>query len=186
MSKRNIPRTQWTVDKSNIAPRHTVLEIGFGPGYGLKMAAARTTEGTVYGLDFSPSMVKMAARRNRAIVASGKIRLVEGDLSPAPFGDNFFDRIFAVNVVYFWREPRRELSEIRRILKRGGKAAFYISDRHSMDSIGCTNTGLFTKYTADEFWTVLSDCRFYRIYSETRTEVVQGVKFTGHCFVAEK
>jgi len=186
MSRRNIPRTQWAIDKCDIGSLHTVLEIGFGPGYGLAMAAARASEGTVYGLDFSPAMVKMAARRNQALVAAGKVRLVKGDLAPAPFADNFFNRVFAVNVVYFWREPRRELSEIRRILKPGGKAALYLSDRHSMDSIDFTNTGVFTKYTADEFRTVLEGVGFSHVESETKTELVQGVEFTGHCFVVKK
>lgn len=186
MSRRNIPRTRWAIDKCDIGPCHTVLEIGFGPGYGLGMAAVYATEGTVYGLDFSPSMLKMAARRNKALVAAEKVRLVKGDLAPAPFADNFFDRVFAVNVVYFWREPRRELSEIRRILKPGGLASLYLSDRHSMDSIDFTNTGVFTKYTADEFRTVLAGAGFSQVDCETKTDLVQDVEFTGHCFVLKK
>ena len=186
MSQRNVTRTQWTIDACDIRPGHVVLEIGFGPGYGLAMAAERAAEGTVYGLDFSSFMVKMAARKNRGLVAAERVVLVKGDLSPAPFQNDFFDRIFAVNVAYFWPKPLAELSEIKRILKPGGRAVLYLSDRLSMDSIPVTNTGLFTKYTAQEFMAVLSGAVFARIDFETKTEEVQGIQFTGHCFVLEK
>jgi arsenite methyltransferase len=46
MTGRNIPRTEWAMDKCDIRTGHVVLEIGFGPGYGLAMAAARATDGT--------------------------------------------------------------------------------------------------------------------------------------------
>jgi SAM-dependent methyltransferase len=186
MTQNNSPKIQWAVDKCDIRATDTVLEIGFGPGHGIRMAAARATGGIVYGLDFSPTMVKKASRYNRPLIAAGKVRLTLGDLNPAPFADKFFDRIFAVNVVYFWPTPEQELSEIVRILKPGGKAVFYLSDRHSMAKIGFTNTGVFTKYTADEFRSVLSSCNFTAIESETRVSLRNGIEFTGHCFTATR
>ncbi len=186
MARRNIPRTEWTIDKCDIGPRHKVLEIGFGPGYGLAMAAARAAEGTVYGLDFSPLMARMARRRNRALVASGKIRIVKGDLSPIPFADNLFDRVFAVNVVYFWPKPAKELSEIKRVLKPGSKAAFYLTDKGSMAGHAFTRTGIFTTYTAHEFRDVLEVCRFSAVNCETRVRTVGGAQTAEHCFVVEK
>jgi SAM-dependent methyltransferase len=186
MTGRNIPRTEWAIDKCDIRTGHVVLEIGFGPGYGLAMAAARAADGTVYGLDFSPAMVRMASRRNRDSVAAGKVRIVNGDLSPAPFAADFFDRIVAVNVAYFWPKPERELSEIKRILKPDGKAAFYLSDKASMGASAFTNTGVFTKYTAEEFRLVLSACGFGAIESETRTQFVNGNEVVGHCFLVMK
>lgn len=186
MTGRNIPRTEWAVGKCDIRPGHIVLEIGFGPGYGLAMAAARLGDGIVYGLDFSPAMVRMASRRNRDSMAAGKVHIVKGDLSPAPFTDNFFDRIVAVNVVYFWPKPEKELLEIKRILKPGGKAAFYLSDKASMGASAFTNTGVFTKYTADEFRLVLSACNFGAVESETRVQSVKGVEMVGHCFLVTR
>jgi|WetSurMetagenome_2_1015567.scaffolds.fasta_scaffold00017_31 SAM-dependent methyltransferase len=174
------------MDKCDILPNHTVLEIGFGPGYGLSMAAARAYNGTVYGLDFSEAMCKMASRRNRALVAASRVRLINGGLTPAPFENAFFDRTAAVNVAYFWPEPRRELSEILRILRPEGKAVFYLSDRHSMDLMPVTNTGVFAKYTAPEFCAVLSSAGFSRVEYETKTETLKEIRVSGHCFVAQK
>jgi SAM-dependent methyltransferase len=150
------------------------------------MAAALAKRGKIFGLDFSKAMVKKASGRNRSLIAAGKVELTLGDLNPAPFPDSFFDKIVAVNVVYFWPQPGRELGEIARMLKPGGRAVLYFSDRLAMDAVPHTNTGVFHKYTAEEFLPIISRCAFRNVRYESKIEIRMGREFLGHCFIAEK
>jgi SAM-dependent methyltransferase len=186
MIKNNADRIAWTFDMCNIRETDVVLEIGFGPGIGIAMAAARAKQGKIFGLDFSKDMVKKASRRNKALIAAGSVELKFGSLNPAPFPDIFFDKIFAVNVVYFWPRPELELGEIARMLKPGGRAVLYFSDRLFMDTVPYTNTGVFKKYTAEEFLPVISRCPFSSVRYESKVHMRMGKEFLGHCFIAEK
>ncbi|HUI93661.1 MAG TPA: class I SAM-dependent methyltransferase [Chitinivibrionales bacterium] len=186
MEKNNRARIERAIDKCEIREADTVLEIGFGPGIGIALAAQRLKSGKIFGLDFSRSMVKKASRRSRQLIKSGKAELMFGDMDPAPFPDNFFDRIFAVNVVYFWPLPERELGEIFRMLKPGGRAVLYFSDRLAMDTVPYTNTGVFRKYTAEEFLPVMQRGGFKTVTCESAVETRAGREMLGHCFVAEK
>ena len=105
MKRNNTPRIEWAIAECDIQPADTALEIGFGPGIGIGLAAAKLTTGKLYGVDMSRSMVRAATRRNRRLLQSGKVALVYGSLSPAPFPDCFFDRVFGVNIIYFWPDP---------------------------------------------------------------------------------
>jgi ubiquinone/menaquinone biosynthesis C-methylase UbiE len=158
MAKYNRARIARAIAMCAIQETDVVLEIGFGPGIGIAMAAALAKYGKIFGLDFSKAMVRKASRRNRSLIAAGKVELNFGDLNPAPFPDNFFDKIFAVNVVYFWPQPARELGEIARMLKPGGRLVLYFTDRLAMDAVPHTNTGVFHKYTAEEFLPIISRC----------------------------
>ncbi len=186
MLRNNRTKIEWAVHLCDIQENDVVLEIGFGPGIGIATAAALATKGKVYGLDFSRAMVRRAARHNRALVKTGRVILLFGDAGDAPFADNFFDRLFAVNVVYFWPDPRCELSEVLRILKPGGRAVFYVTDRLSMDATPYTNTGVFHKYTAQEFLPVLQGTAFSSVRYESTTQTRNGKPVLGHCFIAVK
>ena len=110
----------------------TVLELGFGPGEAL---AAMVQGGcrAIYGIDRSAAMIEQATRRNRAAVAAGRIRLCEGDFASLPYPDASFDKVLAVNVVYFWHHAAEVISEIRRVLRPGGSLVIYATHSGSLD-----------------------------------------------------
>ncbi len=119
----------WETSKENdtalalleIRPGDRVLEIGFGHGRSIGAAAKLTRGGLVAGVDFSPSMVAMARRRNRTLVDQGLVDLRQGDSLRLPFENNSFDRAWSVHTVYFWDEPVAHMKEVRRVLKEGGR-----------------------------------------------------------------
>jgi SAM-dependent methyltransferase len=84
--------------------------------------AARLRRGFAAGIDPSEWMVRHARARNRRWLASGRTEIRVGrsdDL--AGFGDGRFDRVYGTHVVYFWSQPWRDLAEIRRVLRPGGR-----------------------------------------------------------------
>jgi ubiquinone/menaquinone biosynthesis C-methylase UbiE len=104
-----------------IQPGDRVLEIGFGHGRTIAAAARLTRGGLVAGVDFSPSMVAMARRHNRALLARGLADLRHADSRHLPFADASFDRALSVHTVYFWEQPLAHLQEVRRVLRPGGR-----------------------------------------------------------------
>lgn len=119
------------LDALETQPSDDVLEVGFGPGAGLA-ALARATAGRVAGLERSVAMMRMAARRNRAALAAGRMELRPGDAAALPWPDASFDRVLMVNVAYFFGPDGREIAEARRVLRPGGRLALYVTHRDTM------------------------------------------------------
>ena len=71
-------------------------------------------------LDIAETMVTEAIAFNAELVAAGQasFRLASAEAIPCP--DESFEKVFAVNVIYFWPDPVRALSEMRRVLRAGG------------------------------------------------------------------
>ncbi|CAH1257228.1 Hypp1799 [Branchiostoma lanceolatum] len=110
----------------NIQPHHQVLEVGFGPGVGLKEALGyigKDDPGKVYGLELSPQMVHVATKRLQPYIASGKLQLTVGDVMNLPYPDGSMDRIFHVNCFYFWDDLHQGCRELYRVLSPGGAVA---------------------------------------------------------------
>jgi SAM-dependent methyltransferase len=143
MKRYNAVAETWTVQQLHLSPDDHILEIGFGPGCGLQEALSRIDKGVVEGIDTSSQMMKMASHRNRAAIASGKLRLFEGDAAKLPFEDRSFDKIFAVNVFYFWKDPDKPLGEILRVLRDGGQFALYLVEKNDLLKLKQAHTSIF-------------------------------------------
>ena len=98
-----------------------ILEIGFGNGHDVPDLLGRAEAIDYVGLDASPTMVAEAARFNHDAVASGKAHFHLGRADAMPFAPASFDRVIAVNVIYFWPDPLPPLAAIRRVLRPGGR-----------------------------------------------------------------
>jgi ubiquinone/menaquinone biosynthesis C-methylase UbiE len=110
-----------------ISPSDAVLEVGFGPGVGVELAAARAYEGRVAGIDLSETMLAMAHRRNRALIEAGRVDLRLGTSDRLPFADANFDAAMTTNSLHLWPDSQRGLMEMRRTLRAGGRIAVAIT-----------------------------------------------------------
>jgi ubiquinone/menaquinone biosynthesis C-methylase UbiE len=97
-----------------------ILEIGFGNGRLLPALMALADDMTYVGLDRAETMVTEATAHNAELVAAARASFCLGSAESIPCKDESFDRVFAVNVIYFWPEPVRALAEMRRVLRPGG------------------------------------------------------------------
>lgn len=121
MVRQHEPETIWTIDLLDIQPTDRVLEIGFGAGQGIKLAAAKAYEGYVTGIDLSEDMVRVARRRNAQSVRAGRVVLAQGSIIALPFADQQFDKIMTIHTVYFWSEASQAFNELYRVLKPAGR-----------------------------------------------------------------
>jgi SAM-dependent methyltransferase len=182
MRKSNALAEAWTVKQLQIAPNDHVLEIGFGPGCGLREALSHVGQGTVEGIDTSAQMVKMVSRSNQTAIADKKLRLWQGDASKLPFEAKSFDKVFAVNVYYFWNDPDRPLSEIHRILRDGGQMALYLIEKTDLMKMKQARTDVFKVPETDEVVQRLEKNGFKGCTISKQDEGVRtGVCIRGRC-----
>lgn len=131
-----------------------VLEIGFGNGLFFPELAKQAKDLTLHGLDFSADMVQQATANNDALIAEGALSLTHGASDRMPFADASFDRIFCINVVYFWDDPAAHLREVRRVLKPGGTFTAVLRRKSSMEMLPFAAHG-FTMYEQADWEVVL-------------------------------
>lgn len=129
MALKNRERNNWAIEKMKIRPDDKILEIGFGPGYALKLISGILVNGSVVGVDRSDVMYNQAFKRNAKGIQNKKVELLQGGAWDVMYPDNSFDKIFASNVHFFWEEPEEELERLKTLLRTGGKLCLIFQPR---------------------------------------------------------
>jgi len=104
-----------------VGPADTILDVGAGGGVFLDQALRSGC--AAWGLDHSPDMIDEARRRNARAVATGRLRLTQGDAGALPFDDGVFSRVFCLHAFFFFPAPARALAEMARVTRPGGTVA---------------------------------------------------------------
>jgi ubiquinone/menaquinone biosynthesis C-methylase UbiE len=113
-------RLRSVVERLDLGPDDRVLEIGCGHGVAATLVCERLAGGRLTAIDRSPRMIEAARRRNAAYVEAGRAEFLVAALEDVDLGDRRFDRIFAVRVGLFHREPDRARGLVERWLAPGG------------------------------------------------------------------
>ncbi|MFF7330072.1 methyltransferase domain-containing protein [Streptomyces sp. NPDC008150] len=106
------------LDAAGVVAGTRLLDVGTGPG--TVAVAGRARGASVTAVDADPGMVDMAARA----VPDADVRV--GILPELPFADGTFDAVTANFVVNHVGRPREALTELRRVLRPGGRIALTI------------------------------------------------------------
>lgn len=167
-----------------------LLEIGFGNGKFFPALYAKANNLQITGIDLSHEMVTQAVKNNTELFENGRLKVKVASSEHLPFEDNSFDKIFCINVIYFWEIPEVHLKEIYRVLKPGGK--FYTGFRpaETMLQLPFTKYG-FSLYSESDWSKKLSDNYFNSISSiRSEGQAVKQLGFKmeldGVCMTAKK
>ena len=140
MARTNYACARWVVRLLKIQPNDHVLEVGFGPGVAIQLAATLASDGFVGGVDSSVEMVGQAKARNSSFSKNGRVDLRHGSAESLPFEPNAFDKEFAINSMQVWADAIAGLREMWRVTKIGGRVALAFSPYS-----GYAKTGLIDK-----------------------------------------
>ena len=136
-------RQTWAAGVVAARPGERVLEVGCGHGVLVALLAERA--GEVLGVDRSPTMVAAAARRNRAAVEAGRVRLQAAALSDADLGSVPFDVVVCFDVRAL-TDPAQEATwdVVDRVLAPSGRVvvAFSVMTPRTADDVVATVTRL--------------------------------------------
>lgn len=163
----------WTLQRLSVKPGERVIEIGFGPGIGVRMLARRDESIDITGIDHSQEMLLMAAKRNRKAISNGDVHLGVGSVMQLPFADNTFDKAMSINCIYFWDDPVHGLRELYHVLRSGGCLAVTVRDR---------NRPAYNRFNAEEMERMFKQAGFREV-SVKRNE---GVRKPALCVIGFK
>ena len=102
------------ISASNIA------DLGCGGGRNARELLKRYPRAVLTALDHSEISVAKTKKTNQKAIASGRCRVIQGDVSSLPFNAGTFDLVTAFETVYFWPGLEQCFSEVYRVLKPGG------------------------------------------------------------------
>jgi ubiquinone/menaquinone biosynthesis C-methylase UbiE len=111
-------------------PGERVLDIGSGPGFLVaSLADAVGPDGAVHGLDQSAPMNTVA---RDLVGARAEVSIDEGDALTLPYPDGAFDAAVSTQVYEYVADIARALTELRRVLRTGGRALLLDTDWDSV------------------------------------------------------
>jgi SAM-dependent methyltransferase len=125
-----------------------IFEIGYGPGLGVDRISSNY-DCFIAGIDFSELMFKEASKRNKKHIKNNKAELNFGDFLTTEIIPNQYDKVFCLNVIYFWDRLDKPFSKIITLLKVGGILCIFMVHRDYLSKFKFTKDGIFNKYTID-------------------------------------
>jgi ubiquinone/menaquinone biosynthesis C-methylase UbiE len=108
------------------APGERILDVGCGPGfYCAELVPEVGPEGSIVGLDSSPAMLALAARRCEG---NGNVDLQVADVISLPVADASFDAALCVQVLEYVSDSPKAIAELFRVLRPGGRIVVWDVD----------------------------------------------------------
>jgi ubiquinone/menaquinone biosynthesis C-methylase UbiE len=105
-----------------------ILDVACGPG--IVSAALAPEARAVVAFDITPAMLGNA-RRRCAAAGLDNVTFIEGSATALPFPAETFDAVATRLSIHHFKEPRRVVAEVRRVLRPGG--TFVAADIVSAD-----------------------------------------------------
>ncbi len=183
MARNNAYEAEWTVAVLGVQPADRVLEVGFGPGVAIALAARRATRGRVIGIDISPAMLSAARRRNAAAVRAGRVELRLADVTAIPYESGGFNKAMSIHSLYFWPQPLAGLRELHRVLRPAGRLALTLMPRDAMAAQDRPPAHLFRLYDPAEVAVMLGEAGFAAVKVHTSPDPT---RFPGVVVAGEK
>ena len=135
MHQSNLTMTQSAIALLDIGDSDSVLELGHGNAGHLKELLQQADNIRYCGLEISPLMYEQASLLNQPLTNDYDIEFGLYDGLTLPFADKQFDKIFSVNTLYFWQDPKQLMDELARCLKVGGVLVLSYGQKQFMQTL---------------------------------------------------
>lgn len=172
MNDINIAMTHHAIENLNISDNDKIMELGHGNCKHLSHLLNQKSNLTYYGLELSELMYKEAERINQHFIKNKQAHFFHYNSLEIPFSNNYFNKIFTVNTIYFWSNPKHLLDELFRILKPNGTLCITFVQKEFMQQLPFTAYG-FTLYDNEKLTKLISSTQFKITDSKTQTETIK-------------
>ncbi|MEM8907878.1 MAG: class I SAM-dependent methyltransferase [Bacteroidota bacterium] len=159
MNESNRQINESTLARLDLFPNARVLEIGMGNGYFVPQILAAQANVHYTGCDYAEEMITAAIQYNQKAVDDQRATFHLTSAEQLPFEEHHFDRVFAINVLYFWEHPEQVLGEIKRVLKPQGTLTLAIRPKRSMQTYAIAKYG-FAMYDKEDLIHLLHENGF--------------------------
>jgi SAM-dependent methyltransferase len=160
MIKGNRSAYETAIKDLTILSNDKILEIGYGSGIGIDLISKRFETCDIYGIDFSELMYMRATKRNKQFIKNNRVHLLFGDFVETEISASGFDKIFCINVVYFWDDLQKPFERVKSLLKDDGIFYFYMANKDDLTKVKFTKDDIFNKYSIEQVLEALKSVGF--------------------------
>lgn len=146
------------ITELDIKSGDNIFEIGYGSGLGIELIAEHSADCSIYGIDFSELMFQEASKRNKKYIETAKVQLSYGDLLTANLENRKYDKIFCINVIYFWNELNQVFEKIYAMLNNEGRFCIFMTPEKEIKNLKFAED--FNKYSIEEVCSALKNAGF--------------------------
>lgn len=125
-----------------------LLEIGYGSGLGIAELNKKLPGIKIDGIDFSKLMYEKASARNKKAIEKNDVYLMYGDITKNEL-ESTYDKVFAVNVVYFWEDPKQVFEKLYSLLNEGGILVLFVKSVEQLEKHKFTKNEAFNKHSIE-------------------------------------
>jgi SAM-dependent methyltransferase len=177
MRKSNREYYSGVVDLLEIRDNDNILEVGFGEALAIQLIVDKNPFCHIDGIDFSRFMFRKAAKNVKSAIRRKRVRLFYGNLIDHDFGGNAYSKIFAINVIYFWKTLNEPLSRLYSLLRPGGRLVLLMSSPEYLNQNPMTATGIFNKHTIEQVQSELKRTGFGEVSYKTVSRNGQNIYY---------
>jgi SAM-dependent methyltransferase len=116
----------WVLDAAGLRPATTARVLDIGCGNGAYLTEMRGRGVDAFGCDLSQGMLAAAGPRSR---------LVNADVTALPFSPSAVDVVLAPHMLYHVADRQAAVSEMRRVLRAGGRCVVVTNGQEHMRSL---------------------------------------------------
>lgn len=162
---------------SELKPK-IILDVATGTADMAIMASAMLKPGKITGIDISDGMLEVGRQKVTKAGLQNEIELLNGDSETINFNDNSFDAVTVAFGVRNFQNLEKGLSEIRRVLKPGGKLVVLEFSKPKLPGVK-TMYNLYMKIVAPNMGKLFSKNRnAYKYLDESIQKFPEGKNFT--------
>lgn len=150
------------INELNIQPNDKILEIGYGPGIGISLINEKCNSCLIHGIDFSKLMYRKASKLNKNSILDKKVELFLGDFLSFTIESNYYDKVFCLNVIYFWDNLNIPFQKIKSALSNNGIFCFFMAHKDFLIKKKSPDS-IFNKYSIEEVLSALYEAGFNKV-----------------------